>query len=142
MANVRIYTVSNKPLAAYDSAVEYMQDIQPGSLLQSIYDGVRNPRELYYYLPAALINARPVRHLEFVSGVEPNDPASFGSKNLWENIQSCLVYITGDEVPHPGGRISCIKKFPLIVIPKLIYDYHSDDPDNSRKKFERSKRGS
>lgn len=143
MANVRIYTVSDRPLAAYDSAVDYMQDIQPGSLLQSIHDGVRNPRELYYYLPAALINAKPVRPLEFNSGVEPNNPASFGSKNLWENIQSCLVYITGDEVPQPGGRSSCIKKFPLIVTPKLIYDYHfDDDPEDRRERFHGNKRES
>lgn len=119
-----------------------MQDIRPGSLLQSIHDGVRNPRELYYYLPAALINAMPVRRLEFILGVEPNNLASFGSKNLWENIGSCLVYITGVEMPHPGGRLPCIK-FPLIVIPRLIYDYHfDDDPQGRIKKFEESKRGS
>lgn len=142
MATVPVTVVAKKPWAEYDSAVAYMQDIETGSLLQSIHDGVRNLTELEHYIPLALIYAKPVRDLEFNDGVRPNDVKSFGSKSLWENIQSCLVYITGNEVPHAGGKHSCIKKFRRIVVPKLVYDYHFEDPDNLRKKFEKSKRKS
>lgn len=130
-------TVSNRPLDQYSTAVEYLRDLVAGSLPQSVHDALRDTVELYHHLPPALLDAKPARFLEFVAGTRPHDHKSFSTKQLWENIGSILVYVTGVEMSErcvhaPSGN-PCTKKYPKTVVPDDTLDYGPKFQGRKRK---------
>ncbi|KAJ4412879.1 hypothetical protein N0V82_008679 [Gnomoniopsis sp. IMI 355080] len=144
--NVTMATKSNRQLHEYPTVLAYLLDLVEGSLPRSVHDAFRNEVELSYHLDAALLNAPPVRPLEFLHSTIPSDHKSFGTRKLWDNIGSILVYITGIEigdgcVNQNGNPFS--KRYPKTVVPDPRLDYgpkfcgKKGDESNNKKKRKR-----
>lgn len=129
-AVVTVLTQPNQPATQFTSALAYLRAICPGSLPRTIEDCLKNDDELRHFIPSALLDARPVRELEFTPGIIPNNFLSFGTYKPFANIGALLVYITGVWQP---GTCESSKKFARCVIPDGSLSYADCWPLKNRQ---------